>query len=588
MAWTKEEDESLKQFVENNGNKWSTYVAHFAPHRTAQHCRYRYTDILSPVMRKGPFDASEIEKLREGVREFGTGKWKDIQQKYLPHRPQRKIANVWSSQADPDLVQGEWTKEEDDLLHIGVSQYGQAWTKISKELLPHRSRQALRYRFVDALTDDVRHGTWSEEEQKMLLERVIMYGTNNWSRVAEEIAGRNEKMCKQTWYLKVDPSLYRGEWNEKESRIFWKLVEKEGKKWSVISAQLPGRSYQDCYLLFWRTVREELGLLAGPSYKRNYNDTWVRDFAKHVSEMLDPTRRIVRSVDGKIQEISIGKWSDDDITKLSDIVKKHTASNGITLWDNVAVHFPDRTKPQIRDRYRYQQRLEQGMEPFSADEDYKLATLVKAHGEKWHRVADEMEGRTSDDCKFRWSIYGKWKQDQDQKNGRQRLTDDEKDLIRQGVSMFRNDWVAISQTYLPHITPERCRNWWYGVGRHLDNPYSKEDIDRFLELAINAQEGDDEIDWLKVSHLVPTLTADRCKERWNALSNERNPWTPAETLALIEAAHKYRGNPNYERNVWAAVAEAVGNNRTRNQCAAKLFYMEKRRASDAKLSRLSK
>ncbi|GAB5591054.1 hypothetical protein Unana1_05954 [Umbelopsis nana] len=582
-SWTKEEDQSLQQFVQQHGGKWSEYVAHYAPHRSPASCRYRYTDIIRPDLKQGPFDASEIEKLRDGVREFGVGKWRMIEKKYLPDRPKRKLANVWSLQADPNIVKGGWTEEEDELLRRGVERYGQSWTRIARESLPHRSRQSLRHRYVETLSGDLKHGGWSEEEQKLLLERVIMFGANNWTKVAQGIVGRDARMCKQAWNLKVDPSLRKNDWEDIELRIFWNLVQKKGKQWNYIASQLPGRSYQDCYHLFWKTVKEELGKLAENADKRSYGNTWCKAFAKSMSDSLDPSKRIIRAEDGSVQEIDVGKWSKNDIATLANLLAENTLSDGTVEWKNIYKRFPNRTKAQCRDEARYQLRLQQGMRPFDQNEDDKLADLVKTHGQRWDVISYDMPGRTNDDCQYRWEKYLKWKLEYE--GGRRRLTEDEKDLIRQGVSMFGNDWQAISQTYLPNISPQRCMNWWYSVGRHQDSIYSKEDIDTFLKLAVGEQNSDDEIDWRKVAMLVPMLSASQCKARWQMQNTESAPWTPSEELALIEAVHKYRGNPNYRRNMWATIAKEVGNNRTAQQCASRLYIINKRRSSSARISR---
>lgn len=577
-SWTNEEDRTLKQFVNEHGNQWSVYVAHYAPHRLPRDCRYRYTDITNPLMKKGPFDASEIEKLRDGVREFGLGNWKDIQQKYLPNRPNRKIANVWSLQANPDLVAGSWTKEEDELLRKGVAKYGHEWSKIAKEFLPHRSRQSLRYRYCDTLNDDIRHGKWSQEELRLLLQRVIMFGTNNWKKVAAGIRGRTVTMCQQTWHLKVDPSLNKGDWDETEIRIFWKLVENEGKRWTTIASQLPGRSSQDCFWLFWATVKQELGTLIGDSSRRSFSDEWVKDFAKDMSQSLDTSKRIIRAANGNPQEITVGRWSDEDLEKLFQLVDEHSR-NGTIDWEGVAGKFSDRTKEQCRNEFRYHEIHWKEIPQFSQEEDEKLVNLAHKHQERWDLIVKELPGRSIDECKLRWNKYTKWKQD-DRKR-RRKLTDDEKDLIRQGVSMFGNNWLAISNTYLPYISPQRCMNWWHSVGKHEDTVYSKDDIDRFLKMAVKAQgtENMNEIDWKAVAQLVPTLTPNRCEERWKAWNTETQPWTDAEEIVLIEAVHKYRGNPKYRNRMWAAVAEEVGNNRTPNQCASKLKNIRRRRAS---------
>ncbi|XP_022749077.1 transcription factor MYB13-like [Durio zibethinus] len=89
----------------------------------------------------------------------------------------------------------------------------------------------------------LRKGTWTPEEDRKLKAYVTRYGCWNW-RQLPKYAGlaRCGKSCRLRWMNYLRPNIKRGNYTEEEEETIIRLHESLGNRWSIIAAELPGRT----------------------------------------------------------------------------------------------------------------------------------------------------------------------------------------------------------------------------------------------------------------------------------------------------------------------------------------------------------
>jgi hypothetical protein len=130
VKWLPEEDDLLRSLVsETHPNSWSAIAKHF-PTKTAPQISGRWEKVVNPKLVKGSWTRDEDQVILQFVEQNGYKDWAKLAG-LLPGRTGKQCRERFKHHLDPVLEHRAWTADEDERLVELHAQYGNQWTRIS-------------------------------------------------------------------------------------------------------------------------------------------------------------------------------------------------------------------------------------------------------------------------------------------------------------------------------------------------------------------------------------------------------------------------------------------------------------------------
>uniref|UniRef100_A0A7M4EPW6 Small nuclear RNA activating complex polypeptide 4 n=1 Tax=Crocodylus porosus TaxID=8502 RepID=A0A7M4EPW6_CROPO len=203
--WSEEEIEKLKKITaKHDSQDWQAIAQELGTNRSAFQCLQKY-QAYNKDFKRNEWTKEEDQMLKQLVQEMRVGRhipYRKIAY-YMEGRDSAQLIYRWTKCVDPSLRRGTWTPEEDALLLAAVKKYGErGWYKI-RELVPGRNDAQCRDRYLYALHADLKKGRWSCQEEEKLIELIQKYGVGCWSKIASELPHRTSTQCLSKWKIMI-------------------------------------------------------------------------------------------------------------------------------------------------------------------------------------------------------------------------------------------------------------------------------------------------------------------------------------------------------------------------------------------------
>jgi hypothetical protein len=133
-----------------------------------------------------------------------------------------------------------WTPDEDELLAQLVDD-SPNWPQITSHF-PGRTCKQVVAHWRKAADPTIVRGSWSSQEDQTVITWVAAHGATQWATLALQLPGRIPKQCRERWVNHLDPAIKHDSWRPEEDHVIVAAIQQIGNKWADIANLLAGRT----------------------------------------------------------------------------------------------------------------------------------------------------------------------------------------------------------------------------------------------------------------------------------------------------------------------------------------------------------
>ncbi|KAI3758452.1 hypothetical protein L6452_06015 [Arctium lappa] len=159
-----------------------------------------------------------------------------------------------------NVKKGPWAPEEDATLKAYIEEHGTGgnWIALPQKIGLKRCGKSCRLRWLNYLRPNIKHGGFSEEEDRIICSLYVSIGSR-WSIIAAQLPGRTDNDIKNYWNTRLKKKLLGKQRKEQISRRKGELLMKKGR---LLPSEIPssiivsGNENNNCQDPYWPALPE--------------------------------------------------------------------------------------------------------------------------------------------------------------------------------------------------------------------------------------------------------------------------------------------------------------------------------------------
>ncbi|KAL9244115.1 hypothetical protein vseg_017923 [Gypsophila vaccaria] len=214
-----------------------------------------------------------------------------------------------------NVKKGPWSPEEDAKLKSYIEKHGMGgnWIALPQKIGLKRCGKSCRLRWLNYLRPNIKHGGFSEEEDKIILSLYVSIGSR-WSIIAAQLPGRTDNDIKNYWNTRLKKKLFSKQ--RKDQQQF-----RRGSNNNLMIKQETNNYYNFIHQNPWNTTSSSL---------LNYNQNPYNNLQQH---SMPSTSSSLLSYPNQIDSI---QCLDDQVSFRKTLIKvgEEHNNNNTTITNN--------------------------------------------------------------------------------------------------------------------------------------------------------------------------------------------------------------------------------------------------------------